>query len=49
MEVLGSALYPGSQMGSFTCLKAQAERFTVDLVKLASEEYSYDIKETTLA
>lgn len=44
MEVLSSALYTGSQMGGFTCLKAQAERFTVDLGKLASEECSYDVK-----
>lgn len=44
MEVLCSALYTGSQMGVFTCLKAHAEQFTVDLIKLASKVCSYDVK-----
>lgn len=35
--------------GGFTCLRAQAEQFTVDLVKLTSEEHSYNVKEMTVA
>lgn len=44
MEVLHSALHTDFQMGGFTCLKAQTEQFTVDLIQLASEECSYDVK-----
>lgn len=49
MELLRTALDSGSQMGCFTCVKAQAEEFTVDLVTLASEECSEDVKGMTLA
>lgn len=49
MEVLLSALLPCFQVGGFTCWKAEVGQFAIGLIKLASEDWSYDVKYMTRA